>query len=116
MNVEVKKVEAMVAQVLAEAQTHGAGRVSSIHLTMYDPSDAVLRAVQEALALACAGTPAEGARLVTRQAPSRYICWNCCGLRFESTEKKAMCPNCGDVGFIIPPEITFALDRAEFDA
>jgi Zn finger protein HypA/HybF involved in hydrogenase expression len=115
MNGEMEKVKAMVAQALAEAQTHDAQRVTALHLTMYDPSTEALRAVKEALALVCARTPAEGARLVTRPAPSRYICWNCCGLRYESSDEDAMCPNCGSVGFAVPPDITFALDRVEFD-
>jgi Zn finger protein HypA/HybF involved in hydrogenase expression len=115
MNAEVEKVRAMVAQALAEAKTRGAPRVTALHLTIYDHSAETLKALQEAMAIVCAGTPAEGARLVTRPAPSRYICWNCCGLRYESTEEDAICPNCGGMGFIIPPEITFALDRVEFD-
>ncbi len=115
MNPELEKVKAMVAQALAEAKARGAQRVTALHLTMFDLTDETLQAVREALEIVCAGTPAEGARLVVHEAPSRYICWNCCGLRYESMEKDAMCPNCGSVGFVIPVEVTFALDRAEFD-
>jgi Zn finger protein HypA/HybF involved in hydrogenase expression len=114
MNEEEERVKAMVNQALAEARTRGAKRVTALHLTMFDHSDEALPGVQRMLNTVSVGTPAEGARLVTRPAPSRYICWNCCGLRFESMEKDAMCPNCGSVGFILPPEITFALDYVEF--
>lgn len=116
MNEEVEKVKAMVDQALAEARARGAQRIIALHLTMYDRSDEALKDVQEALEIVTVGTPAADARLVTRLAPSRYICWNCCGLRFESMDEDAMCPNCGGLGFLIPPEITFALDRAEFGA
>ncbi len=115
MDEEVERVKAMVNQALAEARTRGAKKVTALHLTMFDRSAEALPTVQEALDAVCVGTPAEGVRLVTRQAPSRYICWNCCGLRFESMEYDAMCPNCGSMGSILPPEITFALDRVEFD-
>jgi Zn finger protein HypA/HybF involved in hydrogenase expression len=52
---------------------------------------------------------------VTFLAPSRFICWNCCGLRFESENLDAMCPNCGDLGMLIPVEVTFALDHIEVE-
>ena len=115
MNEEVERIKAMVNQALAEARTQGAKRVTALHLTMFDHNEDVLPAVQKTLTLVSVGTLAEGARLITRPAPSRYICWNCCGLRFESMEYDAMCPNCGSIGSILPPEITFALDRVEFD-
>ncbi len=115
MNEEVERVKAMVNQALAETRTRGAKKIAALHLTMFDRSAEALPGVQEALDAVSVGTPAEGARLVTRLAPSRYICWNCCGLRFESMEQDAMCPNCGSVSSLLPPEITFALDRVEFD-
>jgi len=43
----------------------------------------------------------------------RFICWDCCGLRYEAPDDNPMCPNCGGVGIIVPPEITFALDHIE---
>lgn len=46
---------------------------------------------------------AEGVQVVTFLAPSRFICWNCCGLRFESEDSEAICPNCGELGMLIPP-------------
>jgi Zn finger protein HypA/HybF involved in hydrogenase expression len=114
MDEEVERIKAMVNQALAEARAQGAERITALHLTMFDHSEEALTMVQKTLADVSAGTPAEGARLVTRYAPSRYICWNCCGLRFESEERDAVCPNCGGVSFVLPPEITFALDRVEF--
>ncbi len=59
--------------------------------------------------MASRGTDAEGARLVVERAGSRYICWNCCGLRFESED--GLCPNCGEVAVKIPEEIAFGLRR-----
>ena len=56
---------------------------------------------------------AEGAQIITWKGPNRFICWNCCALRFESEEEEAICPNCGHTAARIPIDITFALDRIE---
>jgi Zn finger protein HypA/HybF involved in hydrogenase expression len=103
----------MVEQALAEARTRGAARVTALHLTMYDHSDQALTDLKQALALVTPGTPAQDAALVATPAPSRFICWDCCGLRYEAPDDNPMCPNCGGVGIIVPPEITFALDHIE---
>jgi Zn finger protein HypA/HybF involved in hydrogenase expression len=110
---EIERVRAMVAQALAEARTRGAKRVTALHLVMYDHTPQALQDVQEALSLILPGTPAEGAALVTTLAPGRFICWDCCGLRYEAPPDNPMCPNCGGLGLVVPPEITFALDYIE---
>jgi Zn finger protein HypA/HybF involved in hydrogenase expression len=103
----------MVEQALAEARTRGAARVTALHLTMYDHSLEALQDVQEALAVVTPGTSAQDAALVTTLAPSRFICWDCCGLRYEAPDDNPICPNCGGAGIIVPPEITFSLDHIE---
>jgi Zn finger protein HypA/HybF involved in hydrogenase expression len=109
----VERVRAMVEQALAEARTQGAARVTALHLVMYDDSPQALEDVRQALAMVTPATPAQGAALVTTLAPSRFICWDCCGLRYEAPADNPMCPNCGGVGMIVPPEITFSLDHVE---
>ena len=109
----VERVRAMIGQALAEARTQGAARVTALHLVMYDESPQALEDVRQALAMVTPGTPAQDAALVTTLAPSRFICWDCCGLRYEAPADNPMCPNCGGVGMIVPPEITFALDHVE---
>jgi Zn finger protein HypA/HybF involved in hydrogenase expression len=110
---ETERVRAMVQQALAEARTRGAARVTALHLVMYDRSPEVLQQVREALALVEPGTPAQDARLVVTFAPGRFICWDCCGLRYDSSDEYGMCPNCGGEGIQVPPNITFALDHIE---
>ena len=112
---ELERVRAMVGQALAEARTRGAARVTALHLIMYDHSTEALQEVQEALAVITPGTPAQGAVLVATLAPSRFICWDCCGLRYEAADDNPMCPNCGGLGMIVPLEIIFALDHIEVE-
>jgi Zn finger protein HypA/HybF involved in hydrogenase expression len=110
---QLEWVRAMLEQALAEARTRSASRITALHLTMYDHSPEELEQVRQALASLTPGTLAEGAALVTTCAPSRFICWDCCGLRYEASDENPMCPNCGGMGMIVPPEITFALDHIE---
>jgi len=113
MSAECEKVRAMLNQALAEARTRGADRVTALHLVVYDPSPETEADLRQMVQTLSAGTPAEAAQIVLRRAPSRFICWNCCGLRFESDDPQAICPNCGHTAWLIPAEITFALDRTE---
>ncbi len=103
----------MLKQALAEAQAQGAVQVLELHLEMFDPSPETEQALRALVAELSGGTPAEGCRIITFPAPSRFICWNCCGLRFESDNPEAICPNCGEPGMLIPIEVTFALDHVK---
>jgi len=110
---EVERVRAMVEQALAEARTRGASRIIALHLVIYDRSPEVLKNLREALAVTTSGTMAQDAEVVMTFAPSRFICWDCCGLRYEAPDDNPMCPNCGGTGMLVPPEITFALDHIQ---
>ena len=110
---EREEIRAMLNQALAEARSRDARRIAELHLELFDPSRETEQALRDMLAELSANTLAEGARVVTFLAPSRFICWNCCGLRFESGSPEAICPNCGELGMLIPVEVTFALDHIE---
>jgi Zn finger protein HypA/HybF involved in hydrogenase expression len=103
----------MLEQALAEAESHGARQIAELHLELFDPSPETERALRGMVAELVSGTPAERARVVTFLTPSRFICWNCCGLRYEGDSPDALCPNCGELGWLIPVEVTFALDHIE---
>ena len=108
-----EEVRAMLAQAISEAEAHHAVRLTELHLELFDPDPAAERALRDLVLELSAGTIAAGARLVTFPAPTRFICWNCCGLRYESGTGDAVCPNCGDLGMLIPPDVTFAFDHVE---
>jgi Zn finger protein HypA/HybF involved in hydrogenase expression len=108
-------VRAMLAQAVAEARARDANRITELHLEMFDPSPETEHSIRSLVAELSVDTLAEGAEVLTFPAPSRFICWNCCGLRFESENPEAVCPNCGDLGMLIPIDVTFALARVEIE-
>jgi len=110
---DTQRVQAMLNQALAEARARGANRITELHLVMYDSSRETEQVLRQVLDKLSASTAAEDAQVITRPAPSRFICWNCCGLRFESDDPETVCPNCGHLGMLIPPDIAFALDHVE---
>jgi Zn finger protein HypA/HybF involved in hydrogenase expression len=110
---ERERARALLDQALAEARSHSASRITALHFVTYGASqetEASLRSIVQELS---ANTLAEGAQIITWKGPNRFICWNCCALRFESEEEEAICPNCGHMAARIPTDITFALDRIE---
>jgi Zn finger protein HypA/HybF involved in hydrogenase expression len=98
----LERMKAIVAQAIAEAYGHP---LSEIHLVVY--GDINEEQVKDIFIEASQGTQAEGVTLIAQGAGSRYICWNCCGLRFESED--GVCPNCGELALEVPEEIAFAL-------
>ena len=113
MGLDPEVVRAMLNQALAEARSRGASRITEMHLTMYDVSRETEQALRSVLDKLAANTPAEKAQVITSLAPSRFICWNCCGLRFESDDPEGVCPNCGHAALRVPTEIIFALHHIE---
>jgi Zn finger protein HypA/HybF involved in hydrogenase expression len=98
------RMKAVVAQALAEAMY---SRPVEVHVVAY--GDFPHSQAEQLFRRASQGTPAESARLVIEHSGSRYICWNCCGLRYESRD--GVCPNCGEATFKVPEEAAFRLRR-----
>ncbi len=111
MDEHLERMRALVAQALAEAVYEGGASIAGVHLVLYGGFGA--EAARMLFTQAALGTPAERAALHLRQTGSRYICWNCCGLRFESDD--GICPNCGEAALEVPGEIAFGLDEVTFD-
>jgi len=107
----LERARAMISEAVAQSQASGAGAIAALHLTIYPTPETPPDAIRVAIEAAQRGTPAEGVPLHFSEAPARYICWNCCGLRFEG--KNGICPNCESEALIVPEEIAFALDRVE---
>ncbi len=102
---QLERMRAIVKQAVAEAARDASSHIQAVYLIVYGAiSDAELDSLFKK---ASQGGPAEGATLEVERAGSRYICWNCCGLRFESAD--GICPNCGEVALEIPEDIEFGL-------
>jgi hydrogenase nickel incorporation protein HypA/HybF len=110
---EQEKARALLDQALAEARSHGAGRIAALYFVTYGSSQETEGSLRRVLQELSVNTLAEGAQIIVRTGPNRFICWNCCGLRFESGEEEVICPNCGHTATRIPIDITFALDHIE---
>ncbi len=110
---EQEKVQALLNQALAQARSKGTDRITELHFVMYGWSQEAEENLRELLQELSAHTPADNAEVYVRAGPQRFICWNCCGLRFESDEEEAICPNCGHTALSIPDDIGFALERIE---
>ena len=108
-----EQVRAMLGQALSEAQRKHAMRLTELHLELFDPHPETARALRDLVTELSAGTIATGVEIVTFRAACRFICWNCCGLRFSSDADEAVCPNCGELGMLIPHDVTFALDHVQ---
>lgn len=103
-------MRAIVAQAVAEAVSRGeASRIDSVSLVVYGAVAEDL--TRELFEQAAVDTPAAGADLIIQSVGSRYICWNCCGLRFESED--GICPNCGEDALEVPEEIAFGLSQVK---
>ena len=107
----IERARAMIDAALAHGRANGGGAIAALHLTIYPTPDVSAQAIREAIDAARLGTPALDAHVILTEAPTRYICWNCCGLRFEG--KDGICPNCEGEALIVPEEIAFALERVE---
>ncbi len=105
---KLERMKAILAQAAAEAE-RAAARLLGVQLDLYTgmPEDE-LRILYEQ---ASRGTPVEGVPLTVFPVGHRYICWNCCGLRFEGED--SACPNCGEEALEVPSEIAFALRRIQ---
>jgi ubiquinone/menaquinone biosynthesis C-methylase UbiE/Zn finger protein HypA/HybF involved in hydrogenase expression len=109
---ERERARALLDQALAEARSHGGG-IAALHFVVYGTDQGTETRLREMLQELSLNTPAEGARVVVRVGPNKFLCWNCCGLRFEDYEKESDCPNCGHAASLIPIDVPFALDRVE---
>ena len=106
-----ERMRAIIDQALAHLRREGPdARLAEVHLDVYSGIDEPELAAL--YADSARGTPAEHATMIPTARGSRYICWNCCGMRFEGWE--GVCPNCGETALEVPQDISFALHKVTF--
>jgi Zn finger protein HypA/HybF involved in hydrogenase expression len=105
------QARALINQAVAEAAAQGQTSVHALYFVLYPAEDLTLDMVRAAIETMRLATPAGEAELHFTQRPGRYICWNCCGLRYEAID--GVCPNCLHEGLIVPPDMVVALEKIE---
>lgn len=91
---ELSITESLLSIALAEAQKHGATRITTIRIVVGDLSQVEPLSVQFYLDILGKGTVAEGARLESTRVPLRAACQTC-GEQFAVAEYQFACPKCG---------------------
>ncbi len=105
------QARSLINQAVAEAAAQGSDSIRNLHFVLYETEDVGPELIRTAIEMMRQATPAAEAELHFRKAPGHFVCWNCCGLRYEATD--GVCPNCGHEGLIIPPEMVVSLERVE---
>ncbi len=105
------QARALINQAVAEAAAQGKHDIRALHFVTYPAEEITPEMIRAAIDMMRQATPAGQAELHFAAKPGRYICWNCCGLRYEAVD--GVCPNCGHEGLVVPMEMVVALDHIE---
>jgi len=105
------QARALINQAVAEAAAQGKQDIHALYFVTYPAEDVTPNMIRAAIDTMRQATPAGRAELHFTPKPGRYICWNCCGLRYEAID--GVCPNCLHEGFVIPMEMVVALEKIE---
>ena len=105
------QARALINQAVAEATAQGKQDIRTLYFVTYPAEDITPEMIREAIEMMRQATPAGQSELHFIPKPGRYVCWNCCGLRYEAID--GVCPNCLHEGIVIPMEMVVALDRIE---
>ena len=105
------QARALINQAVAEAAAQGKSEIRALYFVTYPAEDVTPAMIRAAIETMRQATPAGQAELRFTLKPGRYVCWNCCGLRYEAVD--GVCPNCLHEGLIIPLEMVVALEKIE---
>ena len=105
------QARSLINQAVAEAAVRGSDHIRELYFVLYDAEDVAPETIRAAIETMRLATPAAAAELHFRKAPSHFVCWNCCGLRYEAAD--GVCPNCGHEGLIIPSDMVMSLEKIE---
>jgi hydrogenase nickel incorporation protein HypA/HybF len=92
---EFSVCQSFIAQVERIALAHNAHTVDKIVVRLGPLSGVEVPLLRQAYTLACAGTVAENAQLVTEIQPIRVAC-EACGAETNATVNRLLCGACGD--------------------
>ena len=105
------QARALINQAVAESMAQDKQNIRALYFVTYPAEGVTPEMIRAAIDTMRQATPAGQAELHFTPKPGRYVCWNCCGLRYEAID--GVCPNCGHEGLVIPMEMVVALERIE---
>ena len=80
------QARALINQAAAEAAAQGKSDIRALYFVTYPADDVTPDMIREAIDSMRQATPAGQAELHFALKPGRYVCWNCCGLRYEAID------------------------------
>lgn len=92
---ELSVCQALLTQVESIAREHGAARVTTVELRIGPLSGVEPQLLEQAFAIASAGTVAEEAGLILESLPVRISCGQC-GEVTDALPNRLVCGHCGD--------------------
>ncbi|HSR11663.1 MAG TPA: hydrogenase maturation nickel metallochaperone HypA [Thermodesulfobacteriota bacterium] len=111
---EAGVTESILKIALQTAEKAGAKRIGRIHIVIGDLSGFVGESIKFYFEFLSKDTAAEGAELVFRKVPARFLCQSC-GREFESNDGSWICPHCGAAGAEIVSGREFSMESIEVD-
>ncbi len=105
------QARALINQAVAAAAAQGKSDIRAMYFVTYPAEEVTPEMIRKAIDTMRQATPAGAAELHFTPKPGRYVCWNCCGLRYEAID--GVCPNCGHEGLIIPMDLVVALEKID---
>jgi hydrogenase nickel incorporation protein HypA/HybF len=111
---EMGITQGILDAAIEAAETAGATRITSIHITIGELTEIMEFAVRFAFESLAPGTMAHGATLVVNHVGARSHC-NACGLDYDHDRFQMICPDCGsfDVALLTGRELL--IDSIETD-
>ena len=111
---EYAVTENIINTAICEAEKAGARRITEIRLTIGDLSSIVDESVQMYFDIISKDTAAEGARLIFRRLPAKFVC-SCCGREYNKPADGFDCPVCGSPGRLTGAGREFYIESMEVD-
>lgn len=104
----------VVEVAVREAEAAGAKKIIEIKLVIGDLSSIIDESVSMYFDIISEGTAAEGAKLIFKRMPAKFICKEC-GTEYEKPRSGFECPSCGGEGRLTGAGREFYIESMEVD-
>jgi hydrogenase nickel incorporation protein HypA/HybF len=112
---EYAVTKSIVDIVVNEAKRAGAKKVTKIHLVIGDLSSIIDESVSMYFDIISKDTAAEGAKLVFKRMPAKFLC-TVCAHEYDKPLKGFDCPVCGGAGKLTGAGREFYIESMEVES